>query len=92
MPARAPSRGHRRRRDSTHRGDGRRLGDVPRGRGAQHPPSRHEQAARRRRSLAIRTLGFRGEALAAIASVSRLVLRTSLQGAPRGNRGPRRRG
>ena len=34
--------------------------------------------------LAIRTLGFRGEALAAIASVSRLVLRTAEHGAPEG--------
>ncbi|MGZ6162303.1 MAG: DNA mismatch repair endonuclease MutL [Myxococcaceae bacterium] len=34
--------------------------------------------------LAIRTLGFRGEGLAAIASVSRLVLRSALPGAPEG--------
>jgi len=34
--------------------------------------------------LAIRTLGFRGEALSAIASVSRLVLRTALHGASEG--------
>src|SRR5207344_1030434 len=34
--------------------------------------------------LAIRTLGFRGEALAAIGSVSRLVVRTALHGASEG--------